>query len=64
MLSDKGEFEGVVAADVSLKALNDFVGKIHLSEHGRAFIIESDGSLIASTGLPNIRTLADGKWSA
>ncbi|MFS4551916.1 diguanylate cyclase domain-containing protein [Comamonas resistens] len=61
VLSDKGEFEGVVAADVSLKALNDFVGKIHLSEHGRAFIIESDGSLIASTGLPNIRTLADGK---
>ena len=61
VLSDKGEFEGVVAADVSLKALNDFVGKIHLSEHGRAFIIESDGSLIATTGMPNIRTLPDGK---
>ena len=61
VLSAKGEFEGVVAADVSLKALNDFVGKIHLSEHGRAFIIESDGSLIATTGMPNIRTLPDGK---
>ena len=61
VLSAKGEFEGVVATDVSLKALNDFVAQMPLSTHGRAFIIESDGALIAATGMPNIRTLADGK---
>lgn len=61
VLSASGEFEGVVATDVSLKALNDFVARMPLSAHGRAFIIEADGSLIAATGMPNIRTLADGK---
>jgi hypothetical protein len=25
-------------------ALNEFVNQLHLSEHGRAFIIEADGS--------------------
>ena len=61
VLSPAGKFAGVVATDVSLKALNDFVARMPLSPHSRAFIIEADGSLVAATGLPNIRTLADGK---
>ena len=61
VLSPTGEFAGVVATDVSLKALNDFVARMPLSTHSRAFIIEADGSLIATTGMPNIRTLPDGK---
>ncbi len=61
ILSGKGRLEGVVATDISLRALNEFVSQLHLSEHGRAFIIEADGSLIAATGMPNIRRREDGQ---
>ncbi|WP_432241469.1 diguanylate cyclase domain-containing protein [Herbaspirillum robiniae] len=44
-----GEFDGVVAVDVSLKALNDFVGGLHVSPRGIAFIMEANGNLIASS---------------
>lgn len=61
ILSPLGQLEGVVAADISLRALNDFISQLQLSEHGRAFIIEGDGSLIAATGMPNIYQGPDGK---
>lgn len=61
ILSPQGQLQGVVAADISLKALNSFIAKLHLSEHGRAFIIEADGSLIAATGMSNIHLRPDGK---
>ncbi|MBS3019001.1 hypothetical protein DJFAAGMI_01740 [Comamonas sp. PE63] len=61
ILSSQGRLEGVVATDISLRALNEFVNQLHLSEHGRAFIIEADGSLIAATGMPNIHRREDGK---
>lgn len=61
ILSSKGSLEGVIATDISLRALNEFVNQLHLSEHGRAFIIEADGSLIAATGMPNIHRREDGK---
>ena len=61
ILSSQGRLEGVVATDISLHALNEFVNQLHLSEHGRAFIIEADGSLIAATGMPNIHRREDGK---
>ena len=55
-----GEFEGVVATDVSLQRLNDFVGRLDISANGLAFIIEPDGKLIASSASPNVRKLPDG----
>lgn len=55
-----GSFAGVVATDVSLRALNDFVGRLRVSPNGIAFIIEDDGNLIASSASPNVRPLADG----
>jgi len=47
VLSNDGQFQGVVATDVSLKELNDFVSNLKISPHGLAFIIEPDGALIA-----------------
>ncbi len=44
-----GKFQGVVATDVSLTALSDFMKNLHVSQHGIAFIIEPDGNLIASS---------------
>lgn len=60
-LSHQGKLEGVAATDISLRALNEFVDQLRLSKHGRAFIIEADGALIAATGIPNIFQHPDGK---
>lgn len=60
VLGADGGFEGVVATDLSLKALNDFVGRLTVSPNGVAFIIEPDGNLIASSASRNVVTLPDG----
>ena len=60
VLSPSGAFEGVVATDISLRALNDFVSKLEVSPNGIAFIIEQDGNLIASSASPNVVKLPDG----
>jgi diguanylate cyclase (GGDEF)-like protein len=43
------ELEGVVATDVSLRKLSEFVKKLSLSEHGVAFLVEANGDLIAAS---------------
>jgi diguanylate cyclase (GGDEF)-like protein len=60
VLDTKGDFQGVVATDLSLKRLNDFVRRLRISENAVAFIIEFDGNLIASSKSPNIGIQADG----
>ncbi|MBN8442594.1 MAG: diguanylate cyclase [Thauera sp.] len=60
VLSANGSFEGVVATDVSLQALNDFVSRLRVSAGGIAYIIENDGSLIASSASPNVTQLPEG----
>ncbi|MDB4837222.1 diguanylate cyclase [Marinomonas sp.] len=52
---ETGEFEGVVATDMSLKSLNDFISKLNISENAIAFIIEPNGMLIASSHSPNVK---------
>jgi diguanylate cyclase (GGDEF)-like protein len=61
VLSGNGQFEGVVATDVSLKALNDFVRGLHVSRHGEVFIMESNGHLIASSNGEDVYTEQQGK---
>jgi len=61
VLSKNGQFEGVVATDVSLKALNDFVRGLHVSRHGEAFIMESNGDLIASSNGEDVYSEQQGK---
>ncbi|WP_034296605.1 sensor domain-containing diguanylate cyclase [Herbaspirillum sp. RV1423] len=61
VLAANGQFEGVVATDVSLKALNDFVRDLHVSQHGVAFIMEADGNLIASSEGENIYSSRQGQ---
>ena len=60
VLGAQGGFEGVVATDVSLRALNDFVTRLKVSPNGLAFIVEPNGDLIASSASPNVKTMADG----
>jgi len=61
VLSPAGEFEGVVATDVFMHALQQFVAGLHMVTGGRAFIFEPDGALIAASDMPNIREGRDGK---
>ena len=55
VLNSNQEIDGVVATDMPLRALNDFVSNLEISPNGVAFIIEPDGNLIASSCSPNIR---------
>jgi len=61
VLSADGQFEGVVATDVSLKALDSYLVQLKPSQNGLAFVMEADGFLIASSSVGDeIRTGADG----
>lgn len=50
-----GDFEGVVATDLSLQHLNDFLKGLKLSANGFAFIVEEDGNLLATSRGPHLR---------
>lgn len=56
-----GEFEGVVATDLSLRHLNDFLKGLELSPNGFAFIVELDGNLLATSRGPHLREGVDGQ---
>ena len=60
VIGHDGKFEGVVATDMSLKSLNDFISNLNISENAIAFIIEPDGELIASSVSQNIKRNKDG----
>jgi diguanylate cyclase (GGDEF)-like protein len=60
VLSAEGQLQGVVATDVSLRALNDFVAALSISPNGFAFIVEPEGDLIASSRGANVARRADG----
>jgi len=50
-----GRLAGVVATDISLKNLNEQLFSVQMTSHGQAFVMESDGTLIASTASPYLR---------
>ncbi|MEF2230448.1 MAG: ATP-binding protein [Pseudodesulfovibrio sp.] len=49
------EFLGVVGVDIEIDEISNFLSRLHVSEHGRAFILSRDGSLIAYPDLGKIR---------
>jgi diguanylate cyclase (GGDEF)-like protein len=51
----KGEFEGVVATDLSLQHLNEFLKTLKLTGNAYALIFEPDGNLVATSRGPHIR---------
>lgn len=50
-----GGLRGVVATDLSLRRLNEFLTTLPLSRNGLAFIVERDGNLIATSRGPHLR---------
>lgn len=61
VLAQDGSFAGVVATDVSLREITQFISSLNIGAQGRAFIVERDGKLIAGTGLSNLGLSVDGK---
>ena len=60
VLDLRGALQGVVATDLALTKLNDFVRRLRVSANAVAFIIEPDGKLIASSRSPNVTRQNDG----
>ncbi len=56
---DNNDLAGVVATDVKLRALNDFVSSLKISKNGIALILEGNGDLIASSISSNVKVLPD-----
>ena len=56
-----GEFQGVIATDLSLKRLDTFLRQLKLSKNGFAFIVEPDGNLIAASRGPHLKRGSDNK---
>ena len=50
-----GEFLGVVGVDIEIDELSTFISRLHVSEHGQAFILSQHGTLIAYPDLSKIR---------
>lgn len=61
VLDAQGVLQGVVAADLSMRKLNEFIKNLSVSEHGVAFVFEPDGNLIASSRSANVSKLSDGQ---
>jgi diguanylate cyclase (GGDEF)-like protein len=55
-----GSFQGVVATDLSLERVNEFLKRLALSTHGLAMVVEADGQLIGVSRGPHLRPGADG----
>ncbi len=58
----EGRFEGVVATDLSLRAIEQFVRGLEVSPNGFAFVVESNGDLVAASNAPNVVQRPDGAW--
>ncbi|MDT7833884.1 GGDEF domain-containing protein [Aquabacterium sp. OR-4] len=56
----EGLFRGVVATDLSLERVNQFLRALPLSAHGLAFVVERDGNLIGVSRGPHLKRQADG----
>jgi diguanylate cyclase (GGDEF)-like protein len=55
-----GEFQGVVATDLSLQRVSDFLRSLQLTPNGIAYVVETDGNLIGSSRGPHLRKDAAG----
>ena len=57
-----GRIEGVVATDLSLRAIEEFVRGLQVAPNGLAFVVERNGDLVAASNTPNVVRRADGAY--
>ena len=60
LYTDTGNLQGVLAIDLTLEQIGDFLGQLKIGQSGLAFIVEPSGNLVASSDgeLPFIETEA------
>jgi diguanylate cyclase (GGDEF)-like protein len=56
----QGEFQGVVATDLSLQHVNDFLHSLKLTANGIAYVVETDGNLIGASRGPHLQRAVAG----
>ncbi len=61
--NDQGNVSGVIATDIILTDLNNYIRSIDISHQGVAFIIEPDGKFIASSCCPIVKPVSNVKYS-
>ncbi|MGL5082175.1 MAG: ATP-binding protein [Microcoleaceae cyanobacterium] len=59
ILTAPGKVVGVIGADLSFEELNQFLDQQKLGQHGRMFIIERSGELVASSTAENLFEIAN-----
>ncbi|MGF1487689.1 MAG: ATP-binding protein [Prochloraceae cyanobacterium] len=47
--NSSGEFQGVLASDLSLQQISDFLSNVQISDNARAIIMERDGNIIGTS---------------
>jgi diguanylate cyclase (GGDEF)-like protein len=55
------ELAGVVATDVTLKVLSDFLKTLEISKNSVAYILDADGHVVATSGQESPARMVDGK---
>lgn len=63
VLTESGAMRGVVATDIHLTRVNDFIQSIKVSPNSVAFVLDEAGQLVASSRTLNAAKLADSTWT-
>ena len=59
--SELGDFQGVLAIDLTLSQISDFLHQLAISPSGQAFILERSGEIVATSVAEQSITTADAK---
>ncbi|WP_432736718.1 ATP-binding protein [Maridesulfovibrio sp. FT414] len=54
---DQGVLQGVVGVDISIEELSIFLSKLTIGEHGKAFIVNSSGDVVAFPDLSELKQI-------
>ena len=57
---DRGALQGVIGVDIEIDQLSRFIGNMNIGKHGRAFMINNNGDVVAFPDLEKIKTTGNG----
>ena len=55
ILRDGGLLQGIVGVDIEIDELSTFIGKLRIGKHGRAFLLNSNGDVVAFPDIDKIK---------
>ena len=57
---DEGALQGIIGVDIEIDKLSQFIDNMNIGKHGRAFMINNNGDVVAFPDLKKIKTTANG----